>query len=170
MQKRLFTITLLFLTVISAQENKLFWDGHDWNKIAKDVANHRESIIRIKSAYLNGVLDGRLYGYLKTWAKDQYLADDVFGESVDYLTPRELIRNLDNFYKDPLNWYIPVPAAIVIANMYAERVPVPVIDNHIVKTRRWINDLTLDLDTLNYSRLIEEKLMKHHQQQFNQSE
>ena len=167
--KQLFLI-IIILSIVSGKENKLFWDGHDWNRVAKNVSNHQETVIRIKTAYLSGALDGRLYGYLKTWAKDQYLADDVFGESVDYLSPRELIRNLDYFYEDPLNWYIPVPAAIVIANMYAERVPIQVIDKHILKTRRWINDLTLDLDTLNYSRLIEEKLMKHDHQQFNQFE
>ena len=73
----------------------------------------------MKTAYLHGALDGRLYGYLKTWAKDQGLADDVFGETVDYLSNRELIKNIDYFYQDPLNSYIPVPAAILIANMYA---------------------------------------------------
>ena len=168
--KQLIIIFLILFSYCIAQENKLFWDGRDWNRVAKSVDYHPKTVHRIKTAYLHGVLDGRLHGYLKTWAKDQYLADDVFGETVDYLTTRELIKNLDNFYEDPINGYIPIPAAIVIANMYAERVPVPMIEDYIEKTRRWINDLTLDLDTLNYSKLIEDKFIKHHEKQFNRSE
>jgi len=89
---------------------------------------------------------------------------------VDYLTPRELIKNLNFFYEDPLNSYIPIPSAIVIANMYGERVPIPIIEEYILVTRRWINNLMLDLDTLNYSKLIEDKFIKHHEKTFNRSE
>ena len=45
--------------------------------------------------------------------------------------------------------------------MYAERVPVENIEAYIESTRRWINDLILDLDTLDYSKLLEDKLIKH---------
>jgi len=58
----------------------------------------------------------------------------------------------------------------LIANMYAEQVPIQSIETYIDLTRRWINDLTLDLDTLNYSKLLEDKLMKHHEKQFNRFE
>ena len=58
-------------------------------------------------------LDGRLNYYLKTWSNDKELADEVFNETVDYLTIRELIKNLDYFYQDPLNRYIPIPSAIL---------------------------------------------------------
>ena len=54
--------------------------------------------------------------------------------------------------------------------MYAERVPVENIDLYIESTRRWINNLILELDTLNYSRLLEDKWIKHHEKQLNQSE
>ena len=86
------------------------------------------------------------------------------------LTKKELIRNIDFFYQDRLNLYIPVPSAIIIANMYAERVPIELIDQYIAQTRRWINNLTLDMDTLNYSKLINDKVIKHQQKLFNQSE
>ena len=165
---------ILFIFLLSrvchAQENRLFWDGRDWNKVAKSVNYNDQITFKMKTAYLHGALDGRLYGYLKTWAKDQRLADDVFGETVDYLSNRELVKNIDYFYQDPLNSYIPVPAAILIANMYAEQVPIQAIETYIDLTRRWINDLTLDLDTLNYSKLLEDKLMKHHEKQFNRFE
>ena len=93
------------------------------------------------------------------------MANDVFGETVDYLSTRELIKSLDHFYNDPLNSYIPVPSAIVIANLYAERVPMDIIDNYIKETREWVNSLVIDLDTLNYSRLIEEKYLRHRAKQ-----
>ena len=69
-------------------------------------------------------MDGRLFGYLKTWEKDKNIADVVFDETVDYLTIRELIKNIDHFYHDPLNNYIPLPSAIIIANMYAKRLDI----------------------------------------------
>ena len=163
------TIQIIFSFCFS-RENQLFWDGHDWNKISKMVNNDQKSSFRIKTAYLHGALDGRLNSYLKVWVKDQYLADDVFGETVDYLTNRELIKNLDFFYQDRLNLYIPIPSAIIISNMYAERVPIDIIDNYIEQTRRWINDLTLDMDTLNYSKLINDKVLKHQTKSFNLSE
>ena len=156
----IFVISLLNNQVIS-NENKLFWDGRDWNRIAKSVDFNTELTFKIKSAYLNGVLDGRLNYYLKTWSSDKDLADEVFIETVDYLTIRELIKNLDNFYEDPLNRYIPVPSAILIANMYAERVPIDSIEVYIESTRTWINDLILNLDTLDYDKLLEDKLIKH---------
>ena len=89
---------------------------------------------------------------------------------MDYLSNRELIKNIDYFYKDPLNRYIPVPSAILIANMYAERVPIKNIELYIESTRRWINNLILNLDTLNYSKLLEDKWIKHHQKESNQFE
>ena len=156
----IFVISLLNNQVIS-NENKLFWDGRDWNRIEKSVDFNTELTFKIKSAYLNGVLDGRLNYYLKTWSSDKELADEVFIETVDYLTIRELIKNLDNFYEDPLNRYIPVPSAILIANMYAERVPIDSIEVYIESTRTWINDLILNLDTLDYDKLLEDKLIKH---------
>ena len=145
----------------SARENKIFWDGLDWNRITKSVDYNNEQTFKIKRAYLNGVLDGRLNYYLKTWSNDKELADEVFNETVDYLTIRELIKNLDYFYQDPLNRYIPIPSAILISNMYAERVPIENIEVYVESTRRWINDLMLDLDTLDYGKLLEDKLIKH---------
>ena len=73
----------------------------------------------------------------------------------------EIQQALDYFYQDPLNRYIPIPSAILIANMYAERVPIEDIELYIESTRRWINDLILNLDTLNYGKLLEDKLIKH---------
>ena len=110
---------------------------------------------------MEGALDGRLFSYLKTWNQDQSIADDIFSETVDYLTLRELIKNIDHFYNDPLNNYIPIPSAIIIANMYAKRMDMENIDVYIHSTREWINSLILDLDSLNYSELLNKNLPKY---------
>ena len=161
MLKRISLISILIFYFTNAQENRLFWDGRDWNSIRKQVKYVDEIEHKIKSTYINGLLDGRLYGYLKTWSENAMLANDVFGEQVDYLTVRETIKSLNNFYEDPLNSYIPIPSAIVIANLYGKRVPINIVEKYIQDSRDWINSLTLDLDTLDYSRLIEEKYLKY---------
>jgi len=169
--KKLFCFFLLYgICILNAQSNRLFWDGRDWNRVSKTVDYNIENTIRVKKAYLDGILDGRLYGYLKTWAVDKEIADKVFNETVDYLNTRELIKSIDNFYKDPINGYIPVASAVIIANMYAERIPLALIDEYTNFTRQWINNLILDLDTLNYSKLLEDKFLKHQRKKINQSE
>ena len=92
---------------------------------------------------------------------NQSIADEIFSEAVDYLTLRELIKNIDHFYSDPLNNYIPIPSAIIIANMYAKRMTMESIDDYIHSTREWINSLILNLDSLNYSKLLEKKSIKY---------
>ena len=147
--------------ILNAQENRIFWDGRDWNNIRKNANYDNTLEYKIKSTYVNGVLDGRLYGYLKTWSKNASLANEVFGESVDYLSVREVIKSLNYFYEDPLNSYIPIPSAIIIANLYGQRVPINIIEKYIQDSRDWVNSLVLELDTLDYSRLIEEKYLKN---------
>ena len=51
-----------------------------------------------------------------------------------------------------------MPSAIIIANLYGKRVPIKVIEKYIQDSRDWVNSLTLELDTLNYNKLIEEKI------------
>ena len=157
----LILITVLFLNQGYGKDNKLFWDGSDWNRVKKISENNNKIEFTIKKAYLEGALDGRLFSYLKTWDQDQSVANDIFSEVVDYLTLRELIKNIDHFYNDPLNNYIPIPSAIIIANMYAERMNMENIDNYIHSTREWINSIILDLDSLNYSKLLEQKSARY---------
>ena len=159
--KTLLFLLVLYFNEVFPKDNKLFWDGRDWNRVKKTVDYNTNYEFIIKKAYLEGALDGRLFSYLKTWENDKDIADNVFSETVDYLTLRELIKNIDYFYNDPINSYIPIPSAILIANMYAKRMNMDNIDFYINSTRKWINDLTLDLDTLNYSKLLKEKVIKH---------
>ena len=161
MVKNILIISISILSICLSQENRLFWDGREWNSIREKVNFIDETEYKIKSTYIHGVLDGRLYGYLKTWSENAMLANEVFGEQVDYLTVRETIKSLNHFYDDPLNSYIPIPSAIVIANLYGKRVPINVIEKYIQDSREWVNGLTLELDTLDYSKLIEEKYLKY---------
>ena len=159
--KTLLLLSVLYFDEVLAKDNKLFWDGKDWNRVKKLADYNTNYEFIIKKAYLEGALDGRLFSYLKTWENDKDIADNVFSETVDYLTIRELIKNIDHFYNDPINSYIPIPSAVLIANMYAKRMNMENIDLYIKSTRKWINELTLDLDTLNYSKLLEQKVIKH---------
>jgi len=155
------SLMIFCIFILNAQENRIFWDGREWNNIKKNANYDNTLEYKIKSTYVNGVLDGRLYGYLKTWSRNATLANEVFGESADYLSVREVIKNLNYLYEDPLNSYIPIPSAIIIANLYGQRVPINIIEKYIQDSRDWINSLVLDLDTLDYSRLIEEKYFKN---------
>ena len=158
--KTLLLLFVLFFDEVFSKDNKLFWDGRDWNRVKKIADYNTNYEFIIKKAYLEGALDGRLFSYLKTWENDKDIADNVFSETVDYLTIRELIKNIDHLYNDPMNSYIPIPSAVLIANMYAKRMNMEKIDFYIKSTRNWINELTLDLDTLNYSKLLEQKVIK----------
>tara|TARA_Y100001970_G_scaffold251435_1_gene324220 strand:- start:96 stop:587 length:492 start_codon:yes stop_codon:yes gene_type:complete len=158
---KIIIILIFYVVSINAQENRIFWDGREWNNIRKNANYDNNLEYKIKSTYVNGVLDGRLYGYLKTWSENATLANEVFGENVDYLSVREVIKNLNYFYEDPLNSYIPIPSAIIIANLYGQRVPLNIIEKYIQDSRDWVNSLVLELDTLDYSRLIEEKYFKN---------
>ena len=166
-------LILCIITILNlafSQTNKLFWDGRDWNRLEKLADYDTKIEFIIKKSYLEGALDGRLFGYLKTWEKDKNIADVVFDETVDYLTIRELIKNIDHFYHDPLNNYIPLPSAIIIANMYAKRLDINNVEGYILLTREWINELILNLDTLNYTKLLEQKMMRYHENRSSQSE
>lgn len=166
-------ILIIFSSGLLAQiENRLFWDGKDWNKIQK-LANYDLKIeYRIKAAYLNGLQDGRLYSYLKTWPGNENLADSVFSEPMDYLTTSELVRVLNNFYLEPLNSYIPVPSAVIIANMTAEQADQKIIEVYTEKTRKWINTLMLQMQEGGNSAILEGKLEQYRERQKrpNQSE
>ncbi len=160
-----FMILLMLMTGLSSQilekQNKLLWDGTDWDNIQKQVNRDPEMTFRIKSSYLSGVLDGRLYYYLKAWGEAQAFADSLYGDRVDYMTRRETIRQLDRFYEDPLMDYVPVVSAVIIVHMQAEQVPKRVVDRYVEETKRWINQLTLDMESRGMHELLKEKQEKH---------
>ncbi len=145
-----------------SQQNRLFWDGGDWKHVEKKANHQPEVVYQVKAAYVNGVMDGRLYDYLKTWNVDQDIADSLYNEISDYMSTRELVKALDYFYEDAYNLTIPLPSAIVIATMYAEQMPLNTIDHYIKQSRFWINRLTLDMQNRDPSDLYDSKLEKHY--------
>ncbi|MEA1881575.1 MAG: hypothetical protein U9N31_04175 [Candidatus Marinimicrobia bacterium] len=159
-------LTAIFITgclfgQILEKKNKLLWDGTDWANVSQRVDGNIEMTFRIKSAYLSGILDGRLYFYLKAWSEQQTFADSLYGDRIDYMTPRETIRQLDRFYKDPLMDYVPVVSAMIIVHMQAEQVPKKVVDRYVEQTKYWINQLTLDMQSRGMHELLKEKQGKH---------
>ena len=54
--------------------------------------------------------------------------------------------------------------------MYAKRLPADDIELFILSTRRWINELALNLDTLDYTKLLDQKWLKYMDKESNQSE
>mgnify|MGYP001429032080 CR=1 FL=1 len=146
---------------IMERQNKLLWDGTDWDNIQKQVNQDIEMTFRIKSSYLSGVLDGRLYYYLKAWGERQAFADSLYGDRVDYMTRRETIRQLDRFYENPMMDYVPVVSAVIIVHMQAEQVPKRIVDRYVDQTKRWINQLTLDMESRGMHKLLKEKQESH---------
>ena len=157
-------IVLIFSSLSSQvieKQNKLLWDGTDWNSINKKGEGSEKIVYRIKSAYLNGLLDGRLYYYLKAWAEKQEFADSLYSDKVDYLTTKETIRQLDRFYSERLMVYVPVISAVIIVHMQAEQVPKKTIDLYVDQTKFWINRLTLDMEQEGMRKLLEIKQNKY---------
>ena len=132
------------LSQVIERDNKLLWDGTDWKFISKRSASNPESIYRIKSAYINGLLDGRLYYYLKAWGENQSFADSIYADRVDYMTPKETIRQIDRFYQDPLMDYVPVISALIIVHMQVEQAHKRIVEQYIYQTKLWINNLILN--------------------------
>ena len=149
------------VVLFGQNQNRLFWDGRDWERVGQLVDYNPELSYRVKAAYVNGVLDGRLFYYFKIWAEQSEFADSIFAETPDYLSTKELVKSLNSFYEEPLNLYVPLPSAIIIANMYGEQVPVMLIDDYIQQSKFWINQLMLDMEKDGYDKLLEGKARKH---------
>jgi len=155
-----FILTTFISSQILEKQNKLLWDGTDWVNIAKTVDHNYEMSSKVKSAYLSGVLDGRLYYYLKVWGEQQSFADSLYGDRIDYLTRRETLRQLDRFYKDPLMHYVPIVSAVIIVHMQTEQVSKKVINLYVDQTKYWINQITLDMQSQGMQKLLNQKQSK----------
>jgi hypothetical protein len=158
---KIFISIIILTTLIHAQvlekQNKLLWDGTDWHNISKTVNHNSELTNKIKSSYLSGILDGRLYYYLKAWGEKQSFSDSLYGDRIDYMTRRETIRQLDRFYEDPLMSYVPVVSAVIIVHMQTEQISKKVINGYIEQTKFWINQITLDMQSRGMHNILKEK-------------
>ena len=158
---KIFISIIILATLTHAQvlekQNKLLWDGTDWHNISKTVNHNPELTNKIKSSYLSGILDGRLYYYLKAWGEKQSFSDSLYGDRIDYMTRRETIRQLDRFYEDPLMSYVPVVSAVIIVHMQTEQISKKVINGYIEQTKFWINQITLDMQSRGMHNILKEK-------------
>ena len=158
---RIFISIIILFTLTNAQvlekQNKLLWDGTDWANISKTVNSNPELTSKIKSSYLNGILDGRLYYYLKAWGEKQSFADSLYGDRIDYMTRRETIRQLDRFYENPLMSYVPVVSAMIIVHMQTEQISKKVVNLYIDQTKYWINQITLDMQSRGMHNILKDK-------------
>lgn len=156
--KGLFLVALLLSAGLWAQDHKLFWDGSDWQRISEKTSGSLKYTFLLKSAYLNGLQDGRLYDYYKLWPADSVLVTEhLKPELEDYLSTAELVRVLDNFYKEPLNRYIPIASAILIVNMTAQGQSASVVDEYTRRSKDWINSLMLELQNQDQYKMMWEK-------------
>lgn len=117
--KRIIILSFVLLSFIQirAQERKLFWDGYDWRKIDHICREYPEYKYWVKSAYLSGLFDSKLFYRMKLKSITRACSDSVFS---DYLEPdemRSLIAGLDAFYDDNT---IRLSADILCANCHSD--------------------------------------------------
>ena len=165
----LIIVGFAFVLLYGQRQNRVLWDGSDWNRIAIQMNQESELIYRIKAAHINGLFDGRLYYYLKAWEVEPVLAEGTYDDPLDLLQHKELIKALDKFYTDPKHYTIPVISAIIIANMRIGGIPEPVVYKYIEETRFWINSMITDIDSMSVE-IIAAKLDKHLSKPFDISE
>ncbi len=139
-------IILLFLAIMSpAQEKKLFWDGYDWQKIDKITAAYPEYAFWIKSAYLNGLFDGKSFYRFNLSRTPCAPCDSLFADWLKPTKNRRMIAGLDMFYQDASNRYIPLPLAAMATVMIQLGRPRSEIDQFIRESKQWINELTIEI-------------------------
>ena len=169
LSRKIILVGYIFVILFAQRENRIFWDGSNWNRIATRLGAGSESVYRIKAAHLNGLLDGRLYYYLKAWEVEPLLAEDTYNDPLDLLRYKELIRALDNFYSDPKHNSIPVISAVIIENMRIGGISEKAIYRYIEETRFWVSSIRSNADSISVE-ILAAKLDKHLSKPFDISE
>ena len=88
--KIILIISVTFVVLFGQNQNRLFWDGRDWKRVDQLVDHNPDYSHKMKAAYVNGVLDGRLFYYFKIWAEQSEFADSIFTETTDYLSSNDV--------------------------------------------------------------------------------
>ncbi len=136
-------LVLLPAAILTAQSPKLFWDGYSWQEMDRITREYPEYRMPLKRAYVQGVLNGKLYDYLQVWVADSALAEAVFQDYLSRFTLDEIIRGTDTFYRDPANLYLPVISALMITSLRAMGFPDSVVMDYTQACRDWVNRLTM---------------------------
>ena len=167
--RKIILVGYMFVILFAQRENRIFWDGSNWNRIATKLGKESSSVYQIKAAHLNGLLDGRLYYYLKAWEIEPSVAEGTYNDPLDLLRYKELISALDNFYSDPKHNSIPVISAVIIENMRIGGISEKVIYRYIEETRFWVSNIRTSADSMSVE-ILAAKLDKHLSKPFDISE
>ena len=167
--RKIILVGYMFAILFAQRDNRIFWDGSNWNRIATKLGEGSKSVSQIKAAHLNGILDGRLYYYLKAWEVEPSLAEVAYNDPLDLLRHKELIHSLDNFYSDPKHNSIPVISAVIIENMRIGGISDKVIYRYIEETRFWVSSIRASVDSISVE-ILAAKLDKHLSKPFDISE
>jgi hypothetical protein len=134
-------ILMLMLVQLKAQERKLFWDGYDWQKIDYVTREYPEYRYWIKSAYLSGLFDAKLFYQVKAMNFAKSCPDSVFTDLIEPAEMRSLITGLDSFYQDNTLKYLPLPSALIATIMIQLNCPTDEVNKYIRDSQKWINEL-----------------------------
>jgi hypothetical protein len=94
LSRKIILVGYIFAILFAQRENRIFWDGSNWNRISTKLGKESQSVYQIKASHLNGLLDGRLYYYLKAWEVEPSLAEGTYNDPLDLLRYKELIGAL----------------------------------------------------------------------------
>ena len=141
----LILLLIMFGFRLQAQERKLFWDGYDWLKIDQICREYPEYKYWVKSAYLSGIFDVKLYYRLKFRDAASVCSDSVFNDLLEPDNMRSLIAGLDAFYEDNTIRYLPIPVALIATIMVQQNFPREEVDAYLWQSRDWINQLMEDV-------------------------
>ena len=169
LSRKIILVGYIFAILFAQRENRIFWDGSNWNRISTKLGKESQSVYQIKASHLNGLLDGRLYYYLKAWEVEPLLAEGTYNDPLDLLRYKELIGALDNFYSDPKHNSIPVISAVIVENMRIGGISEKAIYRYIEETRFWVNNIRTSADSMSVE-ILAAKLDKHLSKPFDISE
>ena len=130
---------LIFCIQLFTQEKKLFWDGYDWAAVDKITREYPEYNVWIKSAYLSGLFDGKMFYKLKAMPMNNSVIDTLFTDLIEPSSVRSLIGGLDMFYQDISSEYIPIPLALIATIMIQNDYSKSEVDKFIFESKKWIN-------------------------------
>ena len=146
MKKLLVTFVILIFCIYAfPQERKLFWDGYDWAAVDKITREYPEYNVWIKSAYLSGLFDGKMFYKLKAMPLNNSVIDTLFTDLIEPSSVRSLIGGLDMFYQDISSEYIPIPLALIATIMIQNDYPKSEVDKFIFESKKWINEITISI-------------------------
>ena len=169
LSRKIILVGYIFAILFAQRENRIFWDGSNWNRISTKLGKESQSVYQIKASHLNGLLDGRLYYYLKAWEVEPLIAEGTYNDPLDLLRYKELIGALDNFYSDPKHNSIPVISAVIVENMRIGGISEKAIYRYIEETRFWVNNIRTSADSMSVE-ILAAKLDKHLSKPFDISE